>query len=495
MKKNVRNHNNLKKLKKYYTAILYFVKQLIFQKHESIPGTLILLLLISANQLSFAQQTISCGKNKVLICHKGINTLCVSESAVQAHLDHGDYLGPCGNNDCGVSAMGGIITCIDSIVTLTAISNTEEVTYNWSGPDNFSSNLSTPATNIPGVYTVTITDTIQECSATDSASVAEDISPPGSVANGGTLTCANSSVILSGNSEIPDITFKWTGPDGFVSTMQNPETSAPGEYLLTVTNPSNGCMSGNTAIINQNRTAPQGVTATVQDMLTCARSNVTLTGSSDTTGVTYSWSGPNGYTSAEQNPLINKPGVYTLLVTDPENGCTSSANVLAEQDTSPPDDIAATVSKILTCIDTIVTLTGTSTMGNVSYNWSGPDNFVSYFADAEVSAPGKYTLTVTNPVNGCSDSYDVTVEQNIAVPGDLTATASDTLSCTVAGVMLSASSATYGLTYKWTGPQGFTSNEQNTLTVLSGNYTVAATDPKNSCTLVKQVTVMTEECP
>jgi len=32
---------------------------------------------------------------KVAICHKGKNTLYVAEAAVQAHLNHGDYLGEC----------------------------------------------------------------------------------------------------------------------------------------------------------------------------------------------------------------------------------------------------------------------------------------------------------------------------------------------------------------------------------------------------------------
>ena len=35
--------------------------------------------------------------DKILICHKG-NTLCVSQSAVAAHLKHGDTEGPCHTN-------------------------------------------------------------------------------------------------------------------------------------------------------------------------------------------------------------------------------------------------------------------------------------------------------------------------------------------------------------------------------------------------------------
>jgi len=50
-----------------------------------------------------------CGNDnsKVKICHNG-NSICVATEAVQSHLDHGDYLGPCspskqGENDEAIS--------------------------------------------------------------------------------------------------------------------------------------------------------------------------------------------------------------------------------------------------------------------------------------------------------------------------------------------------------------------------------------------------------
>ncbi|MCW5922934.1 MAG: T9SS type A sorting domain-containing protein [Saprospiraceae bacterium] len=46
-----------------------------------------------------------CGNNKVYICHNG-NTLCINESALAAHIAHGDYLGPCGNATCGGQGRG-----------------------------------------------------------------------------------------------------------------------------------------------------------------------------------------------------------------------------------------------------------------------------------------------------------------------------------------------------------------------------------------------------
>ena len=48
-------------------------------------------------------------------------------------------------------------------------------------------------------------------------------------------------------------------------------------------------------------------------------------------GISYKWSGPNGFSSTLQNPVINKvtrymSGIYTVTVTN-ENGCPSIARV------------------------------------------------------------------------------------------------------------------------------------------------------------------------
>ncbi len=54
---------------------------------------------VGLDDLCFGKN-ISCGNNndKVLICHKDGNTLCVAEAASKAHLDHGDYYGPCASS-------------------------------------------------------------------------------------------------------------------------------------------------------------------------------------------------------------------------------------------------------------------------------------------------------------------------------------------------------------------------------------------------------------
>jgi hypothetical protein len=479
-------------MKKYYKVILFFIKYT-FQRFGIKPFVLVLFFILIKSQVSFGQ-SYSCGDNKVYVCHKGKKTLCIDESAVQSHLNHGDYLGPCGINECDVSATGGEITCKDTMVTLVAISNTTGITYSWLGPNNFISSLESPGTDMPGIYIVTITDVPNGCMASDSALVTKDTLRPGVTVGGGVINCNNTSTTLSGSSGTSGVIFKWTGPEGYISTQQNTVTSIPGEYILSVTNPLNSCLSFDTAIVQQNNTPPLNVTATVQDTLTCTHAFVTLSGSSTTSGVIYHWSGPNGFVSTEQSPVVITSGIYALLVADPGNECTSSASVLVEKNTKPPSDVFAIVSGILTCSDTTVTLTGSSSTSAMTYSWVNPDNFIFTGNTADVSVTGRYILIVTNPVNGCSESTTVTVEQDIETPEGLIVSVSDTLSCAVPSVILSASSTTSDVIYSWEGPQGFISNEQFTATGIPGNFSVTATNPHNDCKSVEPIIVAGEEC-
>ncbi|MDX5585889.1 MAG: hypothetical protein QNK20_13420, partial [Aureibaculum sp.] len=71
-------------------------------------------------------------KTKVLICHKGKNTLCVSINALQAHLDHGDSLGSCNdeNKELEYSVTSKNIPLLpNSSEKLTAVYNQTDNSY------------------------------------------------------------------------------------------------------------------------------------------------------------------------------------------------------------------------------------------------------------------------------------------------------------------------------------------------------------------------------
>ncbi len=252
---------------------------------------------------------------------------------------------------------------------------------------------------------------------------------PGAQASGGTITCENECVTLQG---VGNGSYSWTGPGGFSSTDQNPTVCAPGVYTLTVTG-DNGCTSTATAEVLQDTNVP-GAQAS-GGTITCENQCVVLQGVGNGT---YSWTGPNGFTSNDQNPQVCEPGIYTLTVTG-ANGCTSQASADVLLNMEMPDVTAEGCE--LNCEGDPCQMNGSSSTPGVTFTWSSANGFVSNDEDPLVSLAGFYTLTVTAP-NGCSNEIEVAVTQaicddkckfEIICPKDTTVACGTSLDWTVVG--------------------------------------------------------------
>ncbi|MVT44780.1 hypothetical protein GO495_29575, partial [Chitinophaga oryziterrae] len=220
-------------------------------------------------------------------------------------------------------------------------------------------------------------------------------------------------------------------------------------------------------------------TAAVSGALNCSTTSVTLSGSSTASGVTYSWAGPNSFTSAVQNPVITVPGNYTLTVTA-SGGCTGTATTTVVQNITVPN-LTVTKPDTLTCAITSVNLTAASTTTSNIITWTG---FTAGQKTVSVSAPGKYYVTVRDSTNGCTKSDSVTVVQSIAKP-NLIVTAPATLTCTATVISLNATSSTTGATITWTG---FTSGQNPVSVSAPGKYYVTARST-TGCTTIDSATV------
>lgn len=379
----------------------------------------------------------------------------------------GDFAAP------SVSATGGIITCASSSTTISGSSTTSGVTYAWTGPGGFTSTAQNPTVNSTGTYTLTVTNPANGCTSSTTATVVPDSNVPNVSASGGTITCATTSVMLDGGSTTPGVILTWTGPNGFTSNLEDPTVTVNGTYTLTALDPSNGCDAEATAVVTLNNTAPNATAA--GDTLTCTNPSLQLSGNSPTPGVTWAWTGPNGFTSTQQNPTVSNNGTYTLTVTNPVNGCTSTATAIVTADQNAP--VAASTTGTLTCALTSLVLNGSANQ-SVTYAWSGP-GFNSTQQNPAVNAPGDYTLTVT-AANGCTDAVTVTVDQDIVSPG--ASTTGNTIDCSNPQVAISATSPAQPVSYSWSGPNGFTSTAPNPTVSLNGNYIVTITSAGNGCT-------------
>ena len=109
----------------------------------------------------------------------------------------------------------------------------------------------------------------------------------------------------------------------------------------------------------------------------------------------WSWSGPGGFTSILQNPVVSPAvaGVYTVVVTD-SNGCESTCMTMVVVNALPA--VTGTIMDA-TCQNTdgAIDITPTGT-GPFTYSWSNGAST----QDLTGLAPGDFTVTVTDG-NGC----------------------------------------------------------------------------------------------
>jgi len=129
---------------------------------------------------------------------------------------------------------------------------------------------------------------------------------------------------------------------------------------------------------------------------------IELTGSVNATGmvVEYAWSGPNGYTSTDQNPTdVTESGDYSLVVT--VDGCVSNMDATSIVINEIPMAEPATGGS--PCTATTIELLGNSNVSGMgeTYFWTGPNGFMSNEQNPPTNnGEGIYFLTVS--LNGCS---------------------------------------------------------------------------------------------
>lgn len=296
--------------------------------------------------------------------------------------------------------------CQAHTAQLSGNSNPTGITYFWVGPNGFTSIQQNPTVTAGGVYTLTVTSNANGCTSSASVTVPA-FNNPDIAATGGTITCGTPSVQLLGSSNTSNVTYEWEGPNGFHSTEQNPTVTVAGDYTLTVSVAS-GCASSLTVTVDQAGDLPQA-SPTASGLVGCGgNSQVTLTANPDLTGYTFDWTGPNGFVSNEENPVVTMAGTYSVLVFNPTTGCASIASITVGQSNDGPQ-ANPTPQGQLSCVVDEVTINANPEAQGLTFAWSGPNGFASNDENPLVTKPGVYTVLVTNPISSCSSSFSTTV--------------------------------------------------------------------------------------
>ncbi|MBO0940074.1 SprB repeat-containing protein, partial [Fibrella sp. HMF5335] len=230
------------------------------------------------------------------------------------------------------SIAGNTAYCEGFPISLTA-SPTSSVTYAWSGPGgNLGSTNplvipnATPAQS--GTYRVTVTD-VNGCTATASSVITVNPAIVATV-NSATLTCAYPTRTLTVSSSQTDLVYQWRGPGGFTASTQSVTVSVVGTYTVITSGAQTGCSTTATASVTQDLTLP--VTTVNSATLTCYDPSATLTATSTPANTTYEWTGPSGFAASTASITTTIPGIYTVISTNPQTGCSTTLTTTVVQD-------------------------------------------------------------------------------------------------------------------------------------------------------------------
>ena len=326
----------------------------------------------------------------------------------------------------------------------------------------------------PGTYTVTATGP-NGCTASATASVNQDITPPliSISPSSGTLTCSQSSLTLTANTQsapaggsrlgrVASVASNLVWSTGEVSPSIS--VSASGTYSVTLTG-ANGCTNSASVVVSQDQTVPT---------VSISPSSATLTCNSPTASLSAIGTGAVKWSTGQTSPVIsvNTSGTYSVTLTS-ANGCTSSASIVVGQDQTVPTVSISPSSATLTCNSPTASLSAIGT-GSVKWSTGQTSPIIS------VNASGTYSVTLTGS-NGCTSSASVVVGQDQTVP---------TVSISPSSATLTCNSPTASLSAIGTGAVKWSTNQTTpSISVsASGTYSVTLTGA-NGCFSLASVVI------
>ena len=236
------------------------------------------------------------------------------------------------------SASSNSPVCANSTLMLSSSGN-GATSYSWVGPNGFTSTLQNPkivhvTTAATGTYTVTTHNSV---GCTMTATTVVTVNPSTAITQQPTsqTVCAGSTATFTVGAVGGSLTYKWqkksgntwsniSGATNSAYSISNVTTSLSGsQYRVVVTGSCGASKTSSAAKLTVK--SPPHATASSNSPV-CSGSTLNLSSSG---GTSYSWSGPNGFTSSSQNPSITgvtgaAGGTYTVTVYN-STGCSSIA--------------------------------------------------------------------------------------------------------------------------------------------------------------------------
>ena len=301
-----------------------------------------------------------------------------------------------------------------------------------------------------------------------------------------------------------------TIPQNNITQILTNNTTNPATVTYTVT-PTTGICVGNdfeiTITVNPSISITSNLTNSNCYLANVGSVNIEISGGIPfSTGNPYQvlWTGPNGYTSSNEDISNLQPGDYTVTINDDGNCPYTEIFTITE-----PDELIFSIidfdPESISCFEADDGSIGIEISGGTmpyTYNWTKDGLPFETIEDLSNLGPGIYEITVTD-ANNCApitQNFDIIepplldvslVNQvDIICYGDATG---EIYINTIGGRSIEINPGVFDYSYSWTGPNGFTSNSQNLTSLFSGTYNLTVTDKSNCTDTLEVILLQTDE--
>ncbi|MBI3237263.1 MAG: gliding motility-associated C-terminal domain-containing protein, partial [Flavobacteriia bacterium] len=364
----------------------------------------------------------------------------------------------------------------DGSASVSVSGGTPLYTYSWT---NSVSNNSSATDLSPGSHTLTVTD-VNNCSAfvnlliNEPSSLSIIASTPVSCVGGSNGTATAQMTSLLGT-----VSYNWYDAGG--QTTATATGLGVGTYHCEATS-TVGCIDTVAVVITQIPTL--SATLFQQDVACNGGSNgyMAVTVSGGTPQYTYSWNNSSS-TGASANDL--SVGQQTVTITDANNCVLSMSATLAE-----PTALSIVSITPVTCqggSNGAATVSMTSTLGTVSYNWYDAGGQTT--ASVSGMSAGTYHCEATSTV-GCSDTIVVIIPELPPMVIQLTQQNVSCNSGSNGSVTATVNGGTPSYSYSWSNNASLSNVAAN---LVAGTYVLTVTD-NNNCATTASATI-TEPLP
>lgn len=381
-------------------------------------------------------------------------------------------------------------TACNGSITVMGQGGTGTLTYQWSPEPPTGQGTNTVTGLCAGAWSVTITDANQcdttfTLTLTDPPALVVDLSHTDNVCFNDCVATAHAEI----TGGVAPYAITWTGPNGAVIDQDVIDVLGlcGGAHQLTVTD-SRGC------VVVTPFTVATGAPIEANLVFQGESCNGPCDGSASVSptggtgaGYSYHWQpgNPTGQGTDQVSGLC--PGNWTVTITD-DAGCdTTYAFTIAP---FMPITPVATVEQV-TCngdCDGSIALATTGGVGSLAYLWAPEPGSGQGSATASNLCPGSWTVTITD-VAGCDTTVSFTITEPPALEVVVdTAVFASCNSASDGAISISISGGVPGYGIEWTGPNGFTSTDEDISDLVPGTYELTVSD-LNGCQVSRTIVV------